>query len=187
MRHSPKVWPEGDELVQLVRRAQGDGPGAVDTLLARLRPSFVAYFVPRLGRDDAEDAAQVALLTILRTLPRIEAARAPGYVVAVANHRLEGARRRRGRAARRYRPLEFAEDVEWPIAADRDTEYHDFVRALRVRLAALPPERREALLEPLHGVPSSTLAAQQHISLATVRSRRRRARQSLHAALAALR
>ena len=135
-----KLWPEESELIQLVREAQRGGPTALDALLTRLRPSFVAYFAPTMGRDDAEDA-----------------------------------------------PLELAEDVEWPVGADWDTDYHDLTRALRASLAALPAERREALLESLHGVPSSTLAAQQHVSRATVRSRRRRARKSLHAALAALR
>src|SRR5437879_5971702 len=73
-----KLWPEESELIQLVCEAQGGGPGALDTLLARLRPSFVAYFAPTMGRDDAEDAAQTALLSIVRTLPRIDAERLPG-------------------------------------------------------------------------------------------------------------
>jgi len=181
-----KLWPEESELIQLVREAQGGGLGALDTLLARLRPSFVAYFAPVMGRDDAEDAAQVALLSIMRTVPGITAERALRYVLRVANHRLGKARQQRTRAARRYVPLELADAVESPVAADWDTEYHDTARALRASLAALPPERREALLEPLHGVTSSTLAAQQRVSVATVRSRRRRARKSLHAALASL-
>ena len=182
-----KLWPEESELIHLVREAQGGGPGALDTLLARLRPSFVTYFAPTMGRDDAEDAAQTALLSIVHALPKIDAERAPGYVLAAASHSREQARRRRAIAARRVAPLEFAEDLESPVAADWETDYHDLTRALRASLAAIPPERREALLESLRGVTSSTLAAQQHVSVATVRSRRRRARQSLHAALAALR
>jgi RNA polymerase sigma factor (sigma-70 family) len=186
MRHPGEFWPDEDELVHLVREAQEERPGALDALLALLRPSFVAYFAPRMGRDDAEDTAQLALLSILRTLPSIDADRALAYVLAVATHRLGNARRRRALAARRHVPLKFAEDVEWPVAADWDAEYHDLARALRPSLAALPPERREALLQPLEGVKPSALAAQQHVSVATVRSRRRRARQSLQAALAAL-
>ena len=187
MRCPEEVWPDEEELVRLVRTAQDGSPGALDALVARLRPPFVASFAPTMGRDDAEDAAQLALLSILRVLPGIEAARAPAYVVAVAKNRLSHARRRRARAAQLSLPLEFAEAVEWPVAADWDTDYHDLARSLRATLAALPPERREALLEPLHGVTSSTLATQQHVSVATVRSRRRRARSSLRAALAALR
>ena len=182
-----KVWPEEDELVRLVRAAQGAAPGALDTLLAVLRPSFVAYFAVALGHDDAEDAAQLALLDIVRALSGIDAQRALGYVLAIAGHQLDKARQRRARAKRRYVPLELAENVEWPVGADWDAEYHELARVVRASLAALPAERREALLEALHGVRSSTLAAQQHVSMATVRSRRRRARKSLHAALAAIR
>jgi RNA polymerase sigma factor (sigma-70 family) len=187
MKRPGKLWPEESELIQLVREAQCGGPGGLDTLLARLRPSFVAYCAPTMGRDDAEDAAQLTLLSLVRALPTIDPKRAPGYVLAAASHRREHARRRRATAARRFAPLELAEDVEWPVAADWDTDYHDLTQALRATLAALPRERRDALLESLHGVPSSTLAAQQRVSRATVRSRRRRARKSLHAALAALR
>src|SRR5712691_7354286 len=120
MRRSREVWPDEGELVHLVREAQGGRPGAVDALLARLRPPFVAYFVPFIGRDDAEDAAQLALLSILRALPGIDAGRALGYVVAVAQHSLGKARRRRVCAKRRYLPLEFAAAVESPVAADWD-------------------------------------------------------------------
>src|SRR2546425_3304721 len=87
MRYAREVWPNEEELVHLVREAQSGGLGALDVLLARLRPSFVAYFAPSMGRDDAEDAAQTALLSIVRTLPRIDAERAAGYVLAVAKVR----------------------------------------------------------------------------------------------------
>jgi len=170
-----------------VRNAQDARPGALDALLARLRPSFVAYFTPSIGRDDAEDATQLALMSIVRALPGIDPSQAIWYVVAVARHRLGKTRRRREHESRRYAPLEFAAAVESPVATDWDAEYHDVARALQASLAALPPERREALLEPLKGVTSSTLAAHQQVSLATVRSRRRRARTSLRATLASLR
>ena len=98
MRYAQEVWPNAEELVHLVRGAQSGAPGALDVLLARLRPSFVAYFAPTMGRDDAEDAAQTALLSIVRALPRIDAERAPGYVLAVASHSRERARRRRSSA-----------------------------------------------------------------------------------------
>ena len=64
----------------------------------------MAYFAPAIGRDDAEDAAQLALLSLVRALPGIEAARAVGYVVTAAQHRLGKSYRRRARAARRPVP-----------------------------------------------------------------------------------
>src|SRR5260370_41213074 len=91
--HPGKLWPEKSKLIQLVREAQGGGPGALDTLLARLRPSFVTYFAPTMGRDDAEDAAQTPLLSIVRALPKIDPERAPAHALAAAMHSREEARR----------------------------------------------------------------------------------------------
>src|SRR5437773_10976137 len=133
-----KLWQEEAQLIELVREAQRGGPTALDALLTRLRPSFVAYFAPTMGRDDAEDAAQTALLSIVRALPRIDAERAPGYVLATASHRRENCRRWRATAARRFAPLELSDYVEWPVAALCDTDYHDLTQALRAKLAALP-------------------------------------------------
>src|SRR2546425_4534030 len=137
-----KLWPEESELIQLVREAQRGGPGALDPLLARLRPSFVAYFAPTMGRDDAEDAAQMTLLSIVRTLPRIDAERAAGYVLAVASHRRENARRRRATAARRFAPLELAEDVEWPVAA-RSEEHTSELQSLAYLVCRLLLEKKK--------------------------------------------
>src|SRR5260370_13606086 len=93
--HPGKLWPEESELIQLVREAQRGGPGALDTLLARLRPSFVTYFAPTMGRDDAEDAAQTALLSIVPALPKIDADPAPPYVLPAATNSREPAHLRR--------------------------------------------------------------------------------------------
>jgi RNA polymerase sigma-70 factor (ECF subfamily) len=182
-----QVWPDEPELAHLVRAAQAGRPGALDALLAALRPPFVAYFAVTLGHDDAEDAAQLALLDIVRVRSGIDPERALGYVLAIAGHQLDKARQRRARAQRRSAPLEAAAAVEWPGAADWETEYHELVRLLPARLAGLPHEWQEVVLESLDGVRSSTLAAQQHVRPATIRSRRRRARRNLRAALAALR
>ena len=170
-----------------MQEAQRGTPGAVDALLAALRPPLVAYLAVTLGHDDAEDAAQLALLDIVRVRSGIDPERALGYVLAIAGHQLDKARQRRARARLRYAPLEAAATVEWPVGADWEAEYHELISLLPARLAGLPQEWQEVVLEPLHGVRSSTLAAQQHVSPATIRSRRRRARESLRAALAAIR
>ena len=187
MRHSRKVWPDEGELVRLTREAQGGRPGALNALLATLRPSFVAYFAPAIGRDDAEDAAQLALLSILQALPGIDADGALGYVVAVARHRLGKARRRDARARRRYGPLELALAVESSVGADREADSHELTRALRASLATLPPERRDLLLEPLRAEHAPTPATQSHVHPATIRTWRKRARARLRVALASLR
>jgi RNA polymerase sigma factor (sigma-70 family) len=187
MRSPREVWPDEDELVHLMREAQRGRPGALDALLTTLRRSLVAYLAPAIGRDDAEDAAQLALLSIVRALPRIDAARAFGYVVAVAHHRLGKARRHAARAKRQHAPLQLALSVESPIGADRDAEYHELAHAVQMSLATLPPDRRDLLLEPLQGVKPAILEARQHVHPATIRTWRKRARARLRAALAALR
>ncbi len=184
MRCPREVWLDQDEVVHLVRAVQRGEPRAVEVLLATLRSAFVACFAPAIGRDDAEDAAQLALMSIASALPRIDAERVLPYVVAVARHRLGKARRRRARDERRSAPVELAEAVESPATADRDVEYHDFACVLRASLAALPPALRDSLLGPLRDLSTSTLAAEQHVGPATIRSRRRYARARLRAALA---
>jgi len=181
---SKKAWLDHDELIHLVRAAQRGDPRAVDLLLTRLRPSFLKFFARRIGRDAAEDAAQLALISIASALPGIDAERARSYVVTVARNCLRKARRRRAREARRFVPVELAEAVESPVTADREVEYHDLACALQAGLAALRPALRDVLLGPLRDPEPSTLAAEDHVGPATIRSRRRYARARLRLALA---
>ncbi len=181
---SKEAWLDQDEAIHLVRAAQRGDPRAVDLLLTRLRPSFLTFFARRIGRDAAEDAAQLALISIASALPGIDAERARSYVVTVARNCLRKARRRRAREARRFVPVELAEAVESPVTADREVEYHDLACALQAGLAALRPALRDVLLGPLRKLGPSTLAAEEHVGPATIRSRRRYARARLRLALA---
>jgi RNA polymerase sigma factor (sigma-70 family) len=178
------AWLDQDEIIHLVRAARGGDPRAVDLLLTRLRPSFLTFFARRIGRDAAEDASQLALISIASALPGIEAERARAYVVTVARNCLRKARRRRAREARRFVPVELAEAIESPVTADREVEYHELAGALQAGLAALRPALRDVLLGPLRELGPSTLAAEEHVGRATIRSRRRYARARLRLALA---
>src|SRR3989441_12373781 len=148
MRSPRDVWPDEHALVHLVQGAQEGRPGALDALLVKVRRSFIAYLAPILGRDDAEDTAQLALLSIMRALPRIDPDRALSYVIAVAHNRLGKARRRLALAQRRLRSLDLALAVESPAGADGDADYHELVRALPASLATLPPPPPGLPLEP---------------------------------------
>src|SRR2546425_7333397 len=81
MRRPGKAWLDREEVIALVREAQGGDLRALDALLVRLRPSLLRFFARRLGRDAAEDAAQEALIRIARAFRRIDAEGAGRYIV----------------------------------------------------------------------------------------------------------
>jgi RNA polymerase sigma factor (sigma-70 family) len=177
MQRPGEVWPDQDELIDLVREAQRGEPRAVDALLASLRPSFVRFFARRLTLDDAEDAAQGALIRITGALGRIDPERALSYVVTVARNLLRSESRRRAREARRAAPVEFAETVEAPGTPEGEADYRDLARAVqRASLATLPPDLREILQARLSGLSPTEIASQRRVNPATIRTRLLRAR-----------
>lgn len=87
-------WPDAERIAFLVREAQRDVPGALDRLLATLRPPLVAFFSDRLSHELAEDSTQNELWRIARALRRIDPERADAYVATVARNLLRSAHRR---------------------------------------------------------------------------------------------
>src|SRR5712691_14098 len=180
MRCPRKEWPDDEELIEPVRAAQRGAPGALDALLARLRPSFVSCFTPRLGPDEAEDVAQDALLRVARALRQINAERAGRYLTRLAWNLLRQECRRCAREARRFVPVELAAAVEALAAPDREVEYRDLVRAVhQFSLASLSPKLRDSMLGLLRDLSPSEMAAQQGASGSTIRARVRLARARL--------
>jgi RNA polymerase sigma-70 factor (ECF subfamily) len=181
-RHSGdgvQTWPDDAELQPAVRMAQQGEPGAVDALLARLRPLFVEFFAREVDRDTADDLTQDALVGVLGALPRLDPGRASRYITRVAQRRLWWASRGRARDARRFVPIEAALNIPSPLRADREAEYADLVRAA----AALPPRVRACVLATLGGLSPADIAAAHGVSPTTVHLQLRQARASLQAAL----
>jgi RNA polymerase sigma factor (sigma-70 family) len=180
MRRLRDVWPDDQELTQPVRAAQQGTPGALDALLARLRPSFVACFAPRLGADEAEDTAQNALLRVTRALPHIDPERAGRYLTRLAWNLLRQEYRRSTHEAWRFAPVELAADIEAPGTPDGDMEYCDLIRVVHeFSLASLSPKLRDSVLGLLRDLRPSEMAAQQGASGSTIRARVRLARAHL--------
>jgi RNA polymerase sigma factor (sigma-70 family) len=179
-----RAWPSDNELIELVREAQHDTPGALDRLLVRLRSSFLDFFSRRIPADAAEDVAQAALIRVARALGRIEPERAPHFVATLALNRLRSERARRAREERRLVPLSLAADVEAPDNEVEEVEDRDLAAAVRrASLTVLPAPLADIVLAVLRGLRHSEIAAQQAISPVTVRTRLLRARTLLRAEL----
>jgi RNA polymerase sigma factor (sigma-70 family) len=165
------------EVSHLVREAQRGEERALEILLARLRPSFVTFFVRRLGPDGAEDAAQAALIRIARAFRRIDPDRANHYIVQVARNVLRSERRRQAREARRSAPIELAEAIEAAGTTDADADYRDLARAVhQASLSTLPPGLHEILEAVLSGLSPGEIASQRQVNPVTIRTRLLRAR-----------
>lgn len=170
-------WPDAERIALLVREAQRDAPGALDKLLAALRPGLVAFFSDRLSHELAEDIAQNALYRVAGALRRIDPERADAYVATVARNLLRTAHRRRAIDSRRHAEIDLAEIPEPRQAAEKQMEYEELARAVhRVVDAKLSPPLAEIVLGLLRGESPTEIAARQGVSAITVRTRLMRAR-----------
>ena len=170
-------WPDEEKIASLVREAQRDAPGALDRLLATLRPALVAFFSDRLSHEVAEDLAQNALSRVARALRRIDPERADAYVATVARNLLRTAHRRRAIDNRRHVEIDLAALPERRLAPETQIEYEELVRAVhRVVGASLSPPLAEIVLGLLRGESPTEIAVRQGVSAVTVRTRLMRAR-----------
>jgi RNA polymerase sigma factor (sigma-70 family) len=173
-------WPERGELVRLVRAAQRDEAGAVDALLAALRPAFVTVFARRTASDAAEDLSQAALIRIAQELWTIDPERVGRYVTMVVRTLVQTECQRLERATRRAAPTELARAVHSPFDIQHEIEYEELVSAVRRACEeSLPPELAEVVLGMLGGFSPEEIAATVGSSPVRIRIWLRRARMLL--------
>lgn len=156
---------DGEPPVELVRAAQrGDGL-ALAQLLGLLAPAIERWCGP-IALQDASDAAQEALIAVLRGLHRLrEPAAVYGWARTIAV-------REAVRVATRARREPPAELLELPEPGDPQLAVD--VRAV---LARLTPEHRAVLtLRDLEGLDERTAAALLNTPVGTIKSRLVRAR-----------
>lgn len=156
---------DGEPHVELVRAAQrGDGL-ALAQLLDLLAPAVERWCGP-IALQDASDAAQEALIAVLRGLPRLrEPAAVYGWTRAIAVREAVRVATR----ARREPPAELLE-----VPAPDDPQLAVDVRAV---LARLSPEHRAVLtLRDLDGLDERTAASLLNLPVGTIKSRLARAR-----------
>jgi RNA polymerase sigma factor (sigma-70 family) len=171
-------WPAE----QVVSAAQQGDPRAISALL-----SGSHAHVQRFARtfcatpEDAEDAAQEALIVLYRKIGtlRVATALASWMFQIVRNECI-----RRSRLALR-RPTFTNTASESPSAADDALARLEIERIVAC-VAALPPEQRAVLvLRDIQGLPGATTAQALGLSRAAMKSRLHRGRETLRAQLKA--
>jgi RNA polymerase sigma-70 factor (ECF subfamily) len=171
--------PDGD----LVAAARAGDRGALEKLLTSHQPRLWAVCRRLTGSDaDADDAAQEALISIVRALPRFDGRSRFGtwtYRIAV-NASLDELRRRRRRAEPglpgdgddRGRPE--------PVATTAAPEDAALTADVDAALRRLPPEfRAPVVLRDLCGLDYAEIAEVLELPPGTVRSRISRGRAAL--------
>jgi RNA polymerase sigma-70 factor, ECF subfamily len=168
----------------LVTAAQGGDRGALDHLLRRHQPRIVAVCRRLTGNDaDANDAAQEALMSIVRGLPRYDSRASFGtwaYRIAT-NASLDELRRRRRRPVT---SLDAPETTWEPTATGPSDRTVDARMTVRAALAALPDEFRAAIvLREIADLDYAEIGEVLDIPVGTVKSRIARGRSLLAASL----
>src|SRR4051794_10492293 len=130
MRYGRAAWLTQEKLGDLVRAVHRGEPRALDNLLIAIRASLVAFFARRISPVVSEDLAQVALMRVARAVDRIDPERADRYLMTIAHNLLRTEFRRRARDDRREFSLDFAADVEAPIALHLEVEQKELARAI---------------------------------------------------------
>ena len=152
---------------ELVRNAQRGDALALSALVDRLAP-FVGRICGPIALEHGEDAAQEALIAVLRDLPALREPRALyGWARRIAAREAV----RHARSARRSPP---PAEVRLELPAPGDPA---LARDVRSVLEALAPEQRAILmLRDLEGLSEQEAAALLEVELGTVKSRLSRAR-----------
>jgi RNA polymerase sigma-70 factor (ECF subfamily) len=160
---------------ETVRRAQRGDTLALTAVLDALLP-YVGRVCASVALDDGEDAAQEALVIVLRSLPTLqEPAALWAWARRIAVREALRAARRRERIGRPTDPADLARAAS--ALADATT-------AVEVRsvLEGLPAEQRVILaLRHLDGLGDNEIAALLDVPAGTVKSRLFRARAAMRA------
>lgn len=180
-----RAWPisQDEEVTRLFRAARRGDPGALDALLAGLRPRLVAYFKEQSGTDDANDWAQVGLTRIL-DIVRLELQDPAVYLLKVVANLRRLARKERKRDTWRRARVALGYQITAPVPHDLVVERAELIAAVREAVEKLSPRLRSVVQRVLEGLRPSDIAAQLQLPPATIRTRLRRARALLMRQLA---
>ncbi len=148
----PRAAVAGDgDLRELTNLAVQGDPGAIEVLIAEVRPMIVRYCRARLGRVSgqyhiADDVAQEVCIAVLSALPRYRDMGRPfaSFVFGIAAHKIADALRSAVRAAVPTEDLPDGPD-DRPGPEETVVRYIEAQRA-RDLLTRLPEHQRELVL-----------------------------------------
>ncbi|GAA4236813.1 sigma-70 family RNA polymerase sigma factor [Actinomadura meridiana] len=158
----PHVTGRGIRVLRATKAADGDlkeltnlavqgDPGAIEVLIAEVRPMIVRYCRARLGRVSgqyhiADDVAQEVCIAVLSALPRYRDMGRPfaSFVFGIASHKIADALRSAVRAAVPTEDLPDGPD-DRPGPEETVVRYIEAQRA-RDLLTRLPEHQRELVL-----------------------------------------
>lgn len=176
---------DDEVLEELARRAQAGDPAALDDLLARIRPLVLGRcrrFLPCV--DDAEEAAQDALLTVATKLDQFSGRGSfRGWVVVLTSNTARGTYRSlRSRAAERSAalPPETADPRTTSVIAGTRLDLLDALEDLEARSPAVV---EPFVLRDLGGLAYDEIAELTGLPLSAVKDRIHRARAHLRTTL----
>jgi RNA polymerase sigma-70 factor, ECF subfamily len=156
----------------LIVRAQNRDEDAFSLLVEKRWPALVRFARSVAARSDAEDLVQESLLKAWQKLPRLRSPEAFSFWLLRI---LSRSCFRNGRRFRHLLPLSAAAEAVHSDHGGRFEEIH--VESI---LAMLAPRQRAVMhLTVIEGMTDSEISAALGISAASVRSHRRRARESI--------
>jgi len=172
---SDRSWP-GPHLVTAAQ--QGD-QGAIADLVSCSHPHVRRFaFSLCASSQDAEDAAQEALIILFRKIGTLRAAGAlSSWMFQIVRHECL----RRARTMVRRPELEPAETA---ASAEDDVLFRWEVERVAAAVAALPlDQRRVLIMRDIQGLPGGVVARSLGLSTAAMKSRLHRARAAVRAEL----
>jgi RNA polymerase sigma-70 factor (ECF subfamily) len=158
--------------LELVRRAQRGEIEAFSALVERYWMRLVGFARSVVGAPDSEDCVQEAMVVIWEKLPTLRDCGAfPAWGMRIVARRCL----RRARKRPRLVPLDDLPEAADPGSAGSREAIH-----VEQVLARLPPRQKAVMhLTVIEGMTDSEIGAALGIHAASVRSHRRRARESL--------
>lgn len=164
----------------LVADAQAGSPGAMDELIAALRPAVLSYCRSRLssypgGADIADDVAQETCVAVLKVLPRYQESGAPfgAWVFAIASNKIADAQRRVGRAA--LLVDELPEQTEPSLNPEELVMTRIDLLAVNELINALPQRMAQVVVMRAHGATAEVVGERLGMSPGAVRVTHHRA------------